>query len=256
MNAVDSGLRKTIFELQNLDSVSNFSLGGGTNLALRFGHRVSIDIDFISPEITGKIGFENIITEVLQHFGKGNVKPILINEDLGEQFMFLRMFLSVNEEVIKVEFLQNMKCLFEPEIIDDFRLIHKNDIGLFKLMSATNRFAKKDIYDLDFITDEIPLTTLFGQLSEKRSTFNLPKHQSLFDLDIEKDILKHPELLLEFDEPKKDKSSRPIHSHDRIDIVEGSKTWTEARLKWRMKVRKLFSDLGKDFPKPTGKPID
>ncbi len=255
MNAVEVSLRKTILELQNLSSVAHFSLGGGTNLALRYGHRISVDIDFISPDIVGKSGFEKIIAEVQNHYGKEYVKAILINEDLGEQFMFLRMFLTVNEEIIKVEFLQNMKCLFAPEIIDDFRLIHKNDIGLFKLMSATNRFAKKDIYDLDFITDEIPLVTLFRQLSEKRNTFHLPEHQSLFDLDIEKDVLEYPELLLEFDEPKKSRSGRPSHSHDRIDIIEAGKTWTEARLSWRMKVRRLFSDLGKDFPKPEGKSI-
>lgn len=57
--------------------------------------------------------------------------------------MFLRMFVNAETEVIKVEFLQNMRCLFEPEIVKDIKLIHKNDIGLFKLMSATNRFAKR-----------------------------------------------------------------------------------------------------------------
>jgi len=252
MSAVSSLLTKTILDFQKLSSVSKFSLGGGTNLALRYNHRISIDIDFISAEIIGKKGFEAIIEEATDKFGKNIMTLVLINEDLGEQFMFLRMFINTENEVIKVEFLQNMKCLFETEIVDEIRMIHKNDIGLFKLMSATNRFAKKDIYDLDFITDEISLLNLYNQLREKRNTYNLPRHQSLFDLDIEKDVLEHPELFLEFDKPQS-KSHRPSHTHDRIDIVEGSKTWTEARLSWRMKVRKLFSELGKDFPNPQGK---
>lgn len=250
MSAVTSDLRKTIFKLQELPSISKFALGGGTNLALRYEHRISIDIDFVAPEIVGKQGFEKIISEVQEQFGMNLMKYILINEDLGEQYMFLRMFINAGNEMIKVEFLQNMKCLFDTEFIDEFRLVHKNDIGLFKLMSATNRFAKKDIYDLDFVTDEIPLLTLYQQLSEKRITFNLPEHQCLFDLDIDKDVLDYPELLLEFDEPQKSKSHRPSHTHDRIDIVEGNKSWIEARLSWRSKVRRLFTDLGKDFPKP------
>lgn len=45
MSAVSPELRKTILELQQLSSVSKFSLGGGTNLALRYSHRISIDID-------------------------------------------------------------------------------------------------------------------------------------------------------------------------------------------------------------------
>ncbi|QOW09932.1 hypothetical protein Q73A0000_05935 [Kaistella flava (ex Peng et al. 2021)] len=132
-------------------------------------------------------------------------------------------------------------------------MLHKNDIGLFKLMSATNRFAKKDIYDLDFITNKIPLTELYHQLSEKRNRYHSTEHQSLFDLHIEKHVLEHPDLLLEFDEPQNSKSHRPTHSHDRIDIVEGGKSWIEVRLSWRLKVRKLFSDLGKDFPNPQGR---
>lgn len=225
MSAVSPELRNTILELQQFPSVSKFSLGGGTNLALRYSHRVSIDIDFISPEIITKKEFEQIISEVQEHFGKKLITSILINQDLGEQFMFLRLLIKAEKEIIKVEFLQNMKCLFETESVEEIRLIHKKDIGLFKLMSATNRFAKKDIYDLDFITDEISLTELFNLLSEKRKKFNLSEHQCLFDLDIEKDVLEYPELLLEFDEQKSSKVHRPSHTHDRIDIIEGSKTW-------------------------------
>lgn len=253
MNAVSPDLRRTILEIQNLPSVSRFVLGGGTNLALRYRHRISIDIDFISSEIVGKEGLEKIVNEVQESFGSKLMTAILINQDLDDQFIFLRMLIKAENEIVKIEFLQNMKCLFEPEIVDEMRLVNKYDIGLFKLMSATNRFSKKDIYDLDFITDEIPLKNLFERLSEKRDRFSLPEHQCLFDLDVEKDVLEHPELLLEFDEPQHSKSHRPFHTHDRIDIVEGSKTWTEARISWRMKVRKLFSDLGIDFPKPKGK---
>lgn len=255
MNAVSTELRKTILELQNLPSVAKFALGGGTNLALRYQHRISIDIDFISPDTIGKTGFKKILAEVKEYFGSRILNLILINEDLGEQYMFLRMFIKAETEVIKIEFLQNMKCLFEPQILNEVRLIHENDIGLFKLMSATNRFAKKDIYDLEFITEKIALTILFTQLAEKREVFNLPEHQCLFDLDIEKDVLDYPELLLEFDEPQNSKTHRPSHTHDRIDIVDGNKSWIEARLNWRMKVRRLFSDLGKDFPSPKGKSI-
>lgn len=55
MNAVSEELRKTILELQNFYSVSKFALGGGTNLAMRYQHRISIDIDFISPYMIGKV---------------------------------------------------------------------------------------------------------------------------------------------------------------------------------------------------------
>jgi len=47
MKAVTSAIIKAIIELQTLPSVSKFTLGGGTNLALQFNHRISDDIDFL-----------------------------------------------------------------------------------------------------------------------------------------------------------------------------------------------------------------
>ena len=99
MNAVSLELKKMILELQNLSSLSEFALGGGTNLALRYQHRISIDINFISVDVIGKKGFERIISEVQKYFGNALLKSILINEDLGEQYMFLRMFIGSGNEV-------------------------------------------------------------------------------------------------------------------------------------------------------------
>jgi hypothetical protein len=44
MTAVTPAIIKSIIELQTLPTVSKFTLGGGTNLALQFNHRISDDI--------------------------------------------------------------------------------------------------------------------------------------------------------------------------------------------------------------------
>jgi hypothetical protein len=51
VSSVSEALIKTIRELQELPSLQHFSLGGGTNLALRYHHRQSIDIDLFCPDI-------------------------------------------------------------------------------------------------------------------------------------------------------------------------------------------------------------
>jgi len=252
MSAVSPILKQTILELQDLPSIVPFALGGGTNLALRYNHRISVDIDFIAPTTIGRIGFDQIIEEVENLFGKKQVKTMLLNTELDEQFLFLKMFISKNDQVIKVEFLQNMRCLFAPDLFEDIRVLHKIDIGLFKLMSASNRFAKKDVYDLDYITDEIHLVELFNHFKIKSEKYNLPKHHTIFDLDKEENPIDKPELLLEFDKEKSSKENRPSHSNNRIEVLESSKTWQMARLSWRSKVRQLFNHLGNDFPPPTG----
>jgi len=58
-----------------------------------------------------------------------------------------------------------MKNLFDVEVKQGISLLSNKDIGLFKLISTSNRSTKKDIYDLDFITDKISLIDLYEDLN-------------------------------------------------------------------------------------------
>lgn len=251
MSAVSPAIVKTILQLQNLPSLANFSLAGGTNLALQFNHRISDDIDLFCSEIVGLDGFNKIQEEVKAHFGKNAINfdnPC----DINDQYSFLRFFIDAEDgTMIKVDVLQNMKHLFEIETINGIRLFSKADIGIYKLVSLSNRSTKKDIYDLDFITDEIKLNTLYESLKEKAEKFDKEEHKTIFDLDENQSVLDNLELLISFDNITAS-SKFPTHTHDNIKIMEGSKTWVEARISWRSKVRELYNHLGIDFPKPKG----
>lgn len=251
MSAVSEALIKTIRELQELPSLQCFSLGGGTNLALRYNHRQSIDIDFFCPDIIGKKGYECIVKEIKDQYGAkifGCDYPC--EED--DQFIFLRFFVQKEEAAIKVEVLQNFKILDEPEIIDGVRLLSEKDIGLFKLMSASNRASNKDVYDLDYLTENIPLADLIEFLKQKEQRFNEKTHLTIFDLDGEKSPVNSPESLLLFDTYSKPKAGRPSHSNDRIDIMPNNKSWPLARSSWRKKVRRLYQAMGLEFPSAQG----
>lgn len=123
-------------------------------------------------EIIGKSGFQKIEEEVKSHFGnkaRGFDDPC----DINDQFCFLRFYVEIeNGDIVKVELLQNMKSLYYLKIIEDVQLLSKEDIGLYKLIITLNSSTKKDIYYLDFITDEIPLTELFEDLKVKTLKFN------------------------------------------------------------------------------------
>jgi predicted nucleotidyltransferase component of viral defense system len=250
MKTVSPSICEIISELQSLASLSNFSLGGGTNLAIQYNHRVSEDIDLFCPDIVGKQGFNKIEGEVKKYFGS-RARSFDEPCDINDQFRFLRFFIDTKQgEPIKVELLQNMKNLYNIEVKDNIKLLSKKDIGLFKLISASNRSAKKDIYDLDFITDEIPLIELFEALKIKTQKFNKDEDKTIFDLNKNKSLMEFPELLLQFDSTTS--RNLPMHTHDNISIIEGNKTWIESKLSWRSKVKQPFNHLGKEFPKPIG----
>jgi hypothetical protein len=254
MRAVTSAISKAIKELQALPTVSKFTLGGGTNLALQFNHRISDDLDFFYDEIIGKEGFKNIENEVKNYFGN-KAKSFDDPCDINDQYCFLRFFLDLEDgTTIKVELLQNMKKLYDAEVNQGISLLSKKDIGLFKLVSTSNRSTKKDIYDLDFITDTISLIDLYEDLKVKILKFNKEEHKTIFDLSKNNTPIDYPEVLLKFDN-NSNYSKFPSHTNDTIQIVEGSKTWIEAKISWRSKVRRLYNHLGKDFPGPKGTKI-
>lgn len=121
--------------------------------------------------------------------------------------------------------MQNMLMIDDTESIDGLNLVTLTDIGIFKLVTAANRASFKDIYDLDYLTDHISLLELFTALANKQNLFNGEIHKNVFDLDDPKSPVEFPNLLLRFDESISVKNSRPNHSHNRIEVVDGNKTW-------------------------------
>jgi hypothetical protein len=247
MIAVSKELVRFIKQLQSLRCLNDSYLAGGTNLAIRYNHRVSEDIDLFFGDIIGRAGLDTVAHEIKHHF-RGNVFNIEYPYDQDDQYAFLRVFLKSRNKLVKVEILQNMICVEKPEIVSDFKLGCVADIGMMKLVTAANRASFKDIYDLDYLTDDISLLDLFERLKMKQISYGGIHHQNIFSLDGEVSPISCPELLLKFELPNRRNHSRPDHSHNRLDVIPGNKSWMQARSSWRRKVRELFQVLGVEFP--------
>jgi hypothetical protein len=237
-----------ILDLQSINEIESFALAGGTSLALRYNHRISIDIDLFSSIIIGKTGFETIQKKLKSHYQDALKFCELINTESGNQYCFLRALINKDGNDIKVEFIQNIQLVEPIELFESVKIISVKDIGIMKLLSASSRKAKKDIYDLDFITEEFELEILLNLLREKTKRYAKLEYRNLFDLDNDSSPSDNIALLLEFDNI--DYSSipkRPSHSNDRIEIVFKSKSWLAAKLSWKKKVRNLMFKNGFSF---------
>ncbi|MXV16542.1 nucleotidyl transferase AbiEii/AbiGii toxin family protein [Hufsiella ginkgonis] len=251
MKAIAEHLLQTIHELQALPSLSASCLGGGTNFAIRYQHRVSVDIDLFFPDIIGKPGYERIKEEAIEFFGD-NVLNFDYPCDVDDQYIFQRFYVRKGDELIKVEILQNMKFYEKPDLVDGIRLMTENDISVLKIVTACNRANEKDIYDLDYLTDRIALDKVIELLKEKEDRCSDPVHRSIFGLDDERSPIAEPDLLLKFEEPIKGKHARPGHSNPRVDVLPDQKNWMQARSSWRRKVRRYFDGIGRAFPAAQG----
>src|SRR5690606_14687760 len=144
--------------------------------------------------------------------------------------------------------IQNMKIIDPIEELNGVRLFSVRDIALFKLMSASSRPARKDIYDLYYITKKYSLIDLYNQLLEKHKRFSKKEDRSIFDLDDEDTAVNNFLVLLRVYNVYIVSKDIMMHSLYNIISVEGVDYYHMAFIRWRVQLRQLCSALDIDYP--------
>jgi hypothetical protein len=129
-----------------------FYLAGGTALALRLGHRVSVDLAFFSEtdELLDDSRAE-IVTALRTRCAVRVLEDVVGN-------------LLLEIEGYHVDFFGYGYVLLEPpDEVAGVRVGGLADVGLMKLDAIADRGARKDFYDAYFISQHIPLDRLLDQ---------------------------------------------------------------------------------------------
>jgi predicted nucleotidyltransferase component of viral defense system len=122
-------------ELMQLNALKDFALLGGTSLSLRWGHRISEDIDLFSNIMFDEVAVTEAITN---HFSNTIV--------LAQDKQTLRLFI----ENVKVELLAPKRPYLKPiEEIENIRFFSVADAMAFKMNAIERRGSRKDFYDLN-----------------------------------------------------------------------------------------------------------
>lgn len=117
-----------------LPELSEFVLVGGTNLSLRFGHRISVDLDLFTNKLFDREDVLNGIIKVL---------PKSIKIDERKQTIWM------NIEGVKVDvILHEYPYLRNVEVIDNIRFMSIEDLIPMKLEAMATRGVKKDFWDI------------------------------------------------------------------------------------------------------------
>jgi predicted nucleotidyltransferase component of viral defense system len=134
-------------------ALDGFALVGGTSLALRFGHRMSVDLDFFRPE---KFDNKTITAELAADFPSFQ----LTNDNSNGMMAFI--------EKVKVDFVTYRYPLLHPyETIEGVRMMSLPDVVAMKLGAISNRGAKKDFYDLHTLLQELGLDEILKCYASK-----------------------------------------------------------------------------------------
>lgn len=138
--------------IQQLDVFSEHRLVGGTSLALQYGHRLSIDLDFFCEDL---LEHEEILA---------NIKP-LGKVEVVSKSKYISCFF-IND--IKVDFVSlPYKWIDEPVLEDSMKFASVKDISAMKLSAITNRGSKKDFIDIDLLFRKLGLREMMKNYHQK-----------------------------------------------------------------------------------------
>lgn len=132
--------------------LTGFRLVGGTALALRLGHRTSVDLDFFDDE-----GREcGDWTDSLSAHG---------HTRLVQAFAHIHVYDIAG---VKVDVVSLKHAWLEPPHVEDgLRLASMLDIAAMKLSAITNRGTRKDFVDLAFLLERFSLREMMDAYTRR-----------------------------------------------------------------------------------------
>lgn len=132
--------------------LQNFYLAGGTGLALFFGHRRSLDLDFFSSKKFNAIHR----AEMLKQQGRFTIET-LENDMIHGDFENTKLSLM----------LYPYRMLKKPTIYGQIKIADPVDIACMKISAISSRGTKKDFVDLFYLLEHYPMRDLLMHFEEK-----------------------------------------------------------------------------------------
>jgi hypothetical protein len=177
-NTVEARTLDLIKRLMSDDRFNGFNLVGGTALALKVGHRKSIDIDLFSTSA----------------FGASDLAAHLEANYQAEIFQIMDNGVFCFVDNIKVDLIAHQYPLIEPlETVDGIRIVALLDIGAMKLNAMFNSGKRlKDFVDMYFLLEIYSLNQLLQACQRKYPDLNMTlvkqsviRHDDIISLPIE-----------------------------------------------------------------------
>lgn len=150
---VEPATLELLTRLMQVAMLEPFGLAGGTNLALQFGHRSSVDLDlFTTRSFSERELFDELLT----------VFPKAVKTDEAKNT------LSLSVEGVKVDLLAHRYPLIKP-FTEKFgiRFWSIEDVIAMKLGAVSGRGAKKDFWDLTELLNHFSLADMLGFFTTK-----------------------------------------------------------------------------------------
>ena len=164
-------LRSTLERLMEIDEFKPFRLVGGTSLSLRYGHRMSDDIDLFTDAEYGSLDFR-LLQDILRR------EFPYCQGDCGEIVGFGTSYLVGNskDDNVKVDLFYTDPFIRPLEQFGTIRMASIDDIVAMKMDVISRGGRKKDFWDLHMLRNLYSEEQMFS-LYEERYPYGATKEE-------------------------------------------------------------------------------
>lgn len=150
-------LSKTLRRLMEMEELSQFTLVGGTSLSLRYGHRMSDDIDLFTEAQYGTIDF-NGLQQVLRE------KFPYCDGDCGDVIGFGTSYMIGDsiDNCVKLDLFYTDPFIKPIEYYGEIRMASVEDIIAMKLDVISRGGRKKDFWDLHLLKEQFSVVQMLS----------------------------------------------------------------------------------------------
>ena len=150
--AVSPDLLSALKRLMAASPLDSFYMAGGTALALRYGHRVSVDIDLFTDAPFDSVKLADFLS-----------KDCGLTEYTVEENTILGVINGTKLDCMAHQY----PMVSGVQIIENLRLLAVEDIAAMKLNAIANRGSKKDFWDLYELMQHFSRDELLGFYQKK-----------------------------------------------------------------------------------------
>ena len=155
-------LRSTLERLMEKEEFAPFRLVGGTSLSLRYGHRMSDDIDLFTDAEYGSLDFHKLQEILRKEFP-------YCQGDCGGIVGFGTSYIVGNskEDCVKFDLFYTDPFIRPMEVFGNIRMAAVEDIVAMKMDVVSRGGRKKDFWDLHMLRNHYSVEQMLSLYEER-----------------------------------------------------------------------------------------
>lgn len=155
-------MQQNLLELMRSPQLQQFALGDTTALSLKYGHRMSNELDLYSPQEFQEQDLQRVRQYLQSSFGNTEQHEFRPKGHGASVFLY-----NLNKDAIKIDMYFSVPNTATVEVIENIRFLSSTDLQAQLLENIRLTGSKSHFWDLHFLLSKFPMDELLESYKKR-----------------------------------------------------------------------------------------